>query len=120
MAVLGSASHLVESRSPKYWSKVLFSTTMYNTCLMGELSPTGGQSTCDLAMPASGRHGSIENRSNLSLRLTWLDHRLAVAAGAGSEMALTVPLAVGSPLKKTLPLAPGPGPTPLALATHNL
>src|SRR4051812_32697714 len=120
MAVLGSASHLVWSRSPKYWSNVLFSTTMYRTCLIGELWPAGGHNTWDLAMPASGRHGSIEKRLNWSLRLTWLVHRLAVAAGAGSEMALTVPLAVGSPLKNTLPLAPGPGPTPLALATHSL
>src|SRR5581483_6740578 len=108
--------------SPKYESNVLFSTTRYTKCLIfegldGDGARPFGHSTGEGF--SSAAHGSgLSSRPLLATTCRVHVSRSAAFASAGTSTRPTVPPVV-VPSKSTLPLAPGPKPTPFAFATHS-
>src|SRR2546421_735387 len=108
--------------SPKYESNVLFSTTMYTTCLIGDgLSADGarpfGHSTGEGL--SAGAHGSgFSSRPLLAITCDVQVSYCEDLESAGRPTWLTAPPVV-VPSNSTLPSPPGPNPTPLALVTHS-
>src|SRR5438270_8610371 len=76
--------------SPKYWSKVLFSVTMYRTCLIGDAWPLGGHSTSDTRTPGAS-HGLILALANLSFSPTCSVQDFTWLFETGRSMPLTEP-----------------------------
>src|SRR5436190_23423340 len=108
--------------SPKYESNVLFSTTMYTTCLIGEgLSADGarpfGHRTGD-GLSADAHGSGFSSRPLLAITCDVHVSYCADLESLGRSTMLTVPPVV-VPSNRTLPLPPGPNPTPLALVTHR-